>query len=74
MLGTWFSEHPYCIDSDILLFLLTNVHSASAKCPECKCFTGWIVCHDGQMNGMKDGWLDGWIDGCDAMMDGLING
>ena len=27
MLGTWFYEHPYCTDSDIMLFLflLTNV-------------------------------------------------
>ena len=26
MLGTWFYEHPYCTDRDILfLFLLTNV-------------------------------------------------
>ena len=45
MLCTWFYEHPYCTDSDILFhFLMTNVlivsrfwsACASAKCPKCK--------------------------------------
>ena len=53
MLGTWFYEHPYCTDRDMvsLFWQCTYCKSlwieASAKCPKCLCWfvplLGWFM-------------------------------